>query len=267
MAASAEAPAPTTASAGSTVLVSSSHRTIENTRKGLRRDRWYRPNVDSRAASERTWAPGSSVVLREVWGGKIWAARPVVVVKDEPTERMFYVPPGGAMKAPVAVSGEPLRLPVKEWRLEDRPGGRRHVLSFAWPEVAHAVLASWRAETGEFTGWYVNLQDPLRPSAVGFDTTDHVLDVLVPPDHSSWQWKDEAEMEEAVRRGLFDAAQVERFRQEGARAAERLIRGEPPFDLPWESWRPDPWWPSPELPTDWATASGASRSNSSPTGG
>jgi predicted RNA-binding protein associated with RNAse of E/G family len=206
------------------------------------------------------------VVLRETWRGKIWAARPVIVVKDEPPERMFYVPPGGVMKAPVSPDGRPLRLPVGEWRLEDRPGGR-HVLSFAWPEVAHAVLASWLAETGEFTGWYVNLQDPLRRSAVGFDTTDHVLDVLVLPDRSSWRWKDEDEMEEAVRRGLFDAKAVERFRQEGARAADRLVRGDPPFDLPWESWRPDPGWSSPVLPADWAAAPGASGSNSSPTGG
>jgi predicted RNA-binding protein associated with RNAse of E/G family len=222
--------------------------------------------MDAPAAADQTWAPGDSVALREVWREEIWAARPAIVVKDEPAERMFYVSPSGAMKAPVGVSGEPLRLPVEEWRLEDRPGGRRHILSFAWPAMAHAVLASWRAETGEFTGWYVNLQDPLRPSAVGFDTTDHVLDVLVPPDRSSWRWKDEDEMVEAVRRGLFDAEQVERFRQEGARAAERLIGRDPPFDLPWESWRPDPGWPSPELPADWATAPGASCSDSGPTG-
>jgi hypothetical protein len=29
------------------------------------------------------WAAGDRIVLREVWNGKVWAARPVTVVRDD----------------------------------------------------------------------------------------------------------------------------------------------------------------------------------------
>jgi hypothetical protein len=32
---------------------------------------------------------------------------------------------------------------------------------------------------------------------------------------------------------------------------EHILLREPPFDEDWSSWRPDPAWPAPELPTGW----------------
>src|SRR5205814_261751 len=96
-----------------------------------------------------------------------------------------------------------------------------------------------------------NLQAPLQPTSFGFDTTDYLLDVLVPPDRSTWTWKDEDELEEAVALGLFSPEDVREFRAEGERAAGAIIERKPPFDEPWEEWRPDPTWPAPELPDGW----------------
>ena len=164
---------------------------------------------------------------------------------------MFYVAPGNRSQRAVGPDGVQLRLPCDEWRLAEVQWLGHHVLSFAFPDASHAVIAIIVEATKEFLGWYVNLQAPLQPTRLGFDTTDHVLDVLVPPDRSTWTWKDEDELEEAVALGLFSPEDVREFRAEGERAAGAIIERKPPFDEPWEEWRPDPAWPQPDLPEGW----------------
>ncbi|MBI2238096.1 MAG: DUF402 domain-containing protein [Actinobacteria bacterium] len=196
------------------------------------------------------WSPGDPVVLREVWRGKVWAARPTTVVRDDPDLRMFHAAPEWTWKCPAGPDGEWLRLPAEGWTLRDRDYGWR-ILSFSRPGIAHAVLAYWDPETDEFRRWYINLEEPLRPTPLGFDYLDHALDIVVAPDRSSWEWKDEDELEEAVERGLFSVEQAGEFRAEGRRAVERLLRGDPPFDRDWRDWRPDPAWAEPALPPGW----------------
>jgi len=197
-----------------------------------------------------SWSPGDAVALREIWRGRVWEARAAIVVRADPEILMFYRGAGTGAQIPVDDEGRELRLPLGEWRLTEYET-HRHVLSFAFPGTAHAVLALSDGTTDEFLGWYVNLEDPPRPSRVGFDTTDHVLDVLIPPDRSTWTWKDEDELEEAIELGLFSLEDAARFRAEGELAARAIIERKPPFDEPWEEWRPDPSWPRPELPEGW----------------
>ena len=87
----------------------------------------------------------------------------------------------------------------------------RSVLSFGWPGAQHAILALWSADRS-FSGWYVNLEQRLGRSRTTYDFVDHCLDVLIPPDRSTWTWKDEDELEEAVRLGIFTPDDAERFR-------------------------------------------------------
>ena len=88
----------------------------------------------------------------------------------------------------------------------------------------------------------MNLQAPLRPTSLGFDTTDWALDVVVDP-AGAWRWKDEDDFAEAQVLGILDAATASRVRAE----AERVIANRPwPTGL--EAWRPDPAWAIPELP-------------------
>ncbi|MFL5737189.1 MAG: DUF402 domain-containing protein [Actinomycetota bacterium] len=196
-----------------------------------------------------SWSPGDAVVLREIWHGGVWGARAATVVEDDEERSMFFVSPGSAWKVPVDDSGNQLRFPAERWILGDRAVTWR-ILSFAWPDVEHAVLLFWNED--EFLGWYVNLQAPLTRSHLGFDTPpDHLLDVVIPPDRSTWTWKDEDELEEAVALGLFTTEQAKAFRAEGERAARAIIDRRPPFDQPWEEWRPDTAWPRPELPDGW----------------
>ena len=102
--------------------------------------------------------------------------------------------------------------------------------------------------------YYVNLQTPLVRSPAGFDTVEHVLDVVIPPDRSTWTWKDEDELAHAVDRGLFSEEEAEWFRSWGERAVEHVLLREPPFDEDWTAWRPDPGWADAELPPNWDLA-------------
>jgi uncharacterized protein DUF402 len=195
------------------------------------------------------FATGDMIALRERWRGRIFEARPTILVQDEPEQAMFFLPGGVRCGRPVAEDGHELRLPDRPWRLEVRPRGPQPILSFAWPDTPYAALL---LTTGaERRVWYVNLQDPLVRTRIGFDTVDHVLDVVIELDRSGWRWKDEEELAAAVRLGLFTEEEAAGFRSWGERAVDRLMGGEPPFDRDWSGWRPDPTWREPELPDGW----------------
>ena len=196
------------------------------------------------------WEPGDAIAIRERWNGAVFEARPAVVVQDLPSQTTLFVPAGVVCGMPVDDEGRQLREPDRPWRLELRARGTLDILSFAWPDVSYAVLLLLEPG-GPSHGWYVNLQAPLRRTSIGFDTVDHVLDVVMSLDRSTWTWKDEDELAEAVALGLFTEADVASFRSWGERAVEHLTRPSPPFDGPWEDWRPDPSWSMPELPAGW----------------
>jgi predicted RNA-binding protein associated with RNAse of E/G family len=141
------------------------------------------------------------------------------------------------------------RIAAAEWTQADGKwyGGGRLLL--AEPRTSHSICPSW-SDDGQFLGWYVNLEDPWRSSPLGFDTTDHFLDIWVFPDRS-WRWKDEDDLDEAVDVGLFTLEEARAIRAEGERVVERAEAGTAPFDEGWESWRPDPEWPLPLLPRGW----------------
>jgi predicted RNA-binding protein associated with RNAse of E/G family len=196
-----------------------------------------------------TWEPGEEVVVREIWNGRVWTAMPAVVVADGSRGLRLFTPAGTAMKYAVDQGGRELRLYADRWELADHTTSRS-VLSFSRPDDRHAVLALW-GQDWTFRGWYVNLETPMGRSAHSYDFVDHCLDILVPADGSAWKWKDEDELEEAVRRRILSAEQAAAVRTEGERAVDILLRREPPFDREWASWRPDPAWPVPSLPEGW----------------
>lgn len=199
----------------------------------------------------RAWEEGDSIVLREVYRGRIWAARPATVVGDTPDLVAAYLAPGMRWIRPVHVrDGEPLRMPASDWALEAATWTGARMLHLMAPGEAHAIHLWWLAPDWHFGGWYVNLQDPMRRTPLGFDYMDHMLDIVIEPD-LSWRWKDEAELDEAVSTGLVTPAWADEVRREGERVIERLEARQSPFCDGWESWEPDPVWPVPELPDGW----------------
>ncbi|MFM7719089.1 MAG: DUF402 domain-containing protein, partial [Actinomycetota bacterium] len=194
--------------------------------------------------------PGDAVVLREFHGDRIWEARPALVVADAGDDLSFFIPEGTRAMRALAPDGAVARLPGGAWALAPSPPRRRSVLSFASTSRPHAVLAIWDAGWVPRC-WYVNLQLPMRRTATGFDTTDLFLDLVGTPDGSSWTWKDEDELAEAVAAGLVDPATAERIRAEARDLADAVSARRPPFDVDRWAWRPDPAWALPELPADW----------------
>jgi uncharacterized protein len=196
------------------------------------------------------WQPGDAIALRERWGSAIFEARAATVAQDLPEQTMLFVPAHVVCAIGYDDDGNELRMPDRPWHLELHPRGDFGILSFAWPDTPYAVLLLLNDDRSP-RGWYVNLQTPLTRTPVGFDTVDHALDVLVTLDRSSWTWKDEDELAEAIALGLFTEADAASFRYWGERAVEHLVLRQAPFDVPWEDWRPDPTWSVPELPLGW----------------
>ena len=194
---------------------------------------------------------GDPILLREVHRGRVWAARPATVVRDTPDLVVAYLAPGMRWKRPVHVHhGERLRMPASEWALEDATWTGPRILHLMRPDQAHAIHLWWLAPDWRFGGWYVNLQEPMRRTPLGFDYMDHMLDIVIEPD-LSWRWKDEDELDEAVSIGLVPQHWADDVRREGERVLERLEARQPPFCDGWEAWQPDPDWPLPTLPQGW----------------
>jgi hypothetical protein len=195
----------------------------------------------------RRFEPGEPVVLRDVWRDAIWAARPAVVVQDEPAQHAFCVFPGTRWKGPAKRDGTTLRLRETGWRLVDRLWAGSTILSFAWPRTPHAVLLYFDQASGDLLHFYVNLQDPLR--RLGSASTRGYPDAVVEPTTRPAGRKDE--QAEAVDRGLFTPEQAGSFRAEGERAVHRIVNGDPPFDRDWTMWEPEATWPIPRLQGGW----------------
>ena len=195
------------------------------------------------------WSLGDPVVIRELWNGQVFEARPASVVADLPLQTTLYVAPFVRCGVAIDDADVELRFPDRPWHLHVRERGDFGVLSFAWPDTPYSVLLLSESD-GSPRGWYVNLQTPLARTSIGFDTVDHLLDVLIPKDRSSWAWKDEDELAEGIALGLFTEDDAVALRYWGERAVEHVLLRLPPFDEPWEDWRPDPSW-APELPPGW----------------
>jgi hypothetical protein len=203
------------------------------------------------------WNAGETIVHQEVWRGRVWAARPLTVVRDEGDRLLLWIPQGTVRKVPVT---PPER--VAPARREDRIIASLHHgdwlygehvwdVSTLWilhPDDWHAVWVSWL--NGEHYGWYINFQQQFRRTSIGIEAMDLMLDVVVEPD-LRWRWKDEAQFDEIVERAILDAATGARVRQEAAEVIQRIERAGPPFSDPWPAWRPDPSWARPVLSEAW----------------
>ena len=142
------------------------------------------------------------------------------------------------------------RLPLGSWSLIDETWNA-DLLILMVPGEAHSLLLFWEGPDRAFDRWYVNLQTPFTRTPLGIDFTDHFLDIVVSPDLSSWKWKDEDELKEAISLGLVTSAMEREIRAEGESVVRQMAARASPFSDGWERWRPDPAWPIPELPPGW----------------
>jgi uncharacterized protein DUF402 len=178
----------------------------------------------------------SDSVWRDVHRGRVWRAQACRIVEESTRTVALWIPAGAPGKVPVGG----VRIPRDDWELEDVSTSRDQIC-VARPGRAHSVYVFW-GEDGGLEHWYVNFEQPLHRTPVGFDTFDQKLDLIVQPD-GSYRWKDEDELEQAAALGLVDADAVW--------AEAKRVLAEWPFPTGWEDWRPDPSWPVPQLPEGW----------------
>lgn len=180
--------------------------------------------------------------------GRPWLGQPVIVVEDSDELLALFV-----------TGGSELAFPEGDWPGGVHPWSGRErwtghgVLQLQRPGEAHAVWVFWQGPNRELAAWYVNLQAPFRRTSVGVDTQDHELDIVIEPD-GSWSWKDEEHVDGWIKKGRWTVEEVAAIRAEGDRIAVELDAGRRWWSDAWASWRPDPSWPVPALPRDWALA-------------
>jgi Protein of unknown function (DUF402) len=189
--------------------------------------------------------PGEAIVRRDVWRGRPVVGWGGIVVADEDDLLVLYMPNGGRLWSTDDFFGAP-----HPWSHKDRWEGHG-VLQLQRPGELHAVWVFWQGPKRELGAWYVNIQEPFRRTAIGFDTQDLELDIVISPD-GSWRWKDDELLDPWVERGRWTAAEVAAIRAEGARVAAELEAGRRWWSDEWATWEPDPAWRVPaELPPGW----------------
>ena len=162
-----------------------------------------------------TWAYGDVIVHREIAWGRPWLGMPELVVADTDDLLMTYIPPAAPFGFapgpwPTANGLHPWE-PNREWK-------GNGVLVVQRPGDAYAVWHFWTGDERRFEAWYVNLQEPVRRTAIGYDTQDHELDLIVLPD-GQWFVKDDEKMEQRIAEGRYTAEAVVEITR--ARCADR----------------------------------------------
>jgi hypothetical protein len=127
-------------------------------------------------------------------------------------------------------------------------------LRLMFPGQCHSVSLFWGTETGRrrLLKYFVNMEEPLRRTAVGFDTQDHTLDIECTPE-LAWRWRDEQELANHVAEGFYTDALAAAARAEGGRAIAAMRRGEHECMRGWSEWRPPPEWRIPPFIESWDT--------------
>ncbi|WP_129662686.1 DUF402 domain-containing protein [Phytoactinopolyspora endophytica] len=178
--------------------------------------------------------------------------RPVTVVRDDPSGLVVWLSAGTPVFRAVLSDGRDFRqTPVNERHRHGRASKRgawhgNGVLKIAPTGVPWSVWVFWDEEWNHRC-WYINLEDAHRRDAAGIVTRDHELDVVVWPDRTT-EIQDEDDLAASVAAGRYTEADAAQYARDAEAAVQAVQEWTPPFSSGWESWRPDPAWPIPQMP-------------------
>jgi hypothetical protein len=204
--------------------------------------------------------PGESVALRYVLtDGRIEMCWPCRVVEDSDTLVALFIAARSRYKAGPKRTAAQKRASPSPPLPPDEYVWRQDTLRLMLPGRQHSVWLFWEngenGENGEhgrrLNKCFVNMEEPYRRTPIGFDTQDHTLDIVVNPD-LTWNWRDEAELQNHVTEGFFTPELAESIRAEGVRAIDEIRAGTHPCQLGWHCWMPAAG-DLPEIPSGWDT--------------
>ena len=87
--------------------------------------------------------PGQTIVIRELWRGKLLRATPVIAVRDTPELIALYAPLHTVMKYPRTSAGERVKPKNRisgDWTLTDFPGDQFSALRLIIPGSSYSVI-------------------------------------------------------------------------------------------------------------------------------
>jgi hypothetical protein len=207
------------------------------------------------AQGSRPWLPGDVVALRYITtDGRIEICWPCRVVVEREDLVALFIAAGSPYKAgPKRTAAEKRRQP-RTALPPDEYVWRNDTLRLMVPGQCHSVSLSWITESGarRLLKYFVNMEEPLRRTAVGFDTQDHTLDIEVTPE-LAWRWRDEQELANHAAEGFYTAALAAAARAEGERTIEAIRRREHECMRGWSEWSPPPEWRIPPFIEGWDT--------------
>ena len=198
---------------------------------------------------------GDLAVLRYITtDGRIDFAWPCRVVEDRDDLVALFIAAGSVCKAdPKQTAAQKLTAARPPQPTHDVVW-RHDTLRLMAPGAAHSVWLFWEGKgpSRRLLRYFMNLEEPFRRTATGFDTQDHTLDVVVSPELEC-RWRDEEEFENHIRLGLYSPDLAVTARAEGQRVIDEIVSGTHPC-LRWAQWSPDAEWRVPVLPPAWHSA-------------
>jgi hypothetical protein len=197
------------------------------------------PDLDDRG---EPFAEGTTVSIVEVLNGQVWTVRPVTVLRDAPDEIALWLAPGTVTRHPTGPQHGQHTVQhwlTGSWDLGTKVWGQPGKLRLSRAGEPFDIWMSPQTGGRAPEPWYVNLQEPLRRGNAGFVTMDHILDVLVAPDLSSWEWKDEDEFEYAQEVGFLTPDRAATIRETALRIIKDVEAGQPPWNTSWATWTPE----------------------------
>lgn len=207
------------------------------------------------------FATGSTVIRRDIHADKVWTASPHRVLADTGPELVLAYWPGIISWAPV---------PWIAWTKDRDVAARARTLPSLAVGIWDLGLWAWRdtdwlsimCEDEYFSVnlfcdpqrgpkfWYLNFQRPYTRTKIGVDTFDLFLDLVIDPDLSSYQWKDEAEYLQGRRLGIVDDQTHHEVTAARERAVAMVEGSLQSIAERWAHWRADPFWSDPTLTAD-----------------
>jgi hypothetical protein len=187
---------------------------------------------------------GDIVVLRYITtDGRIEMCWPCRVVVDRDDLVALFIAAGSPYKAgPKRTAAEKRRQPRVQLP-PDEYVWRNDTLRLMLPGRLHSVSMFWALQSGQrrLLKYFVNMEEPFRRTAVGFDTQDHTLDIEVSAE-LDWRWRDEQEMANHVSAGFYTPELAAAARAEGERAIDAICSRSHVCMQGWADWQPASEW-------------------------